>query len=533
MSSASDQSGGGLETGTTPGGSIGKRVGSGVSLNVVQVVVLRVVSFLAQIELARHLSHDDFGLNATAVSAAMLAGAFRDAGTPEWLVQRGMDEYRRSASSCFWLSLTVNTVLAMALLAAAPVSASILNQPKLPAMFLCVALSIPLSAPGAIQAAKLRMELRLKAVSWVYSTSALIRYAGAVVFAMAGFGALSFVLPMPIASLFESIFMYVAVKETPWKGTRTHGLGIGDWRGFLVSTRWIMIGGLSIAVLSVGDYAALAWVLPPEEVGVYFFAFQLVSMTGAVLAHNIGKLMYPALAALREQPDRLKSAMYRCLCALMLLSAPASVGVGAVIDPVEAIFWKGQWDPAVLPVLVFALTYPIRAVIVVPQVTLMAIGRFRGYAFYTMMIGVVCMVASVVVAMLAPADDRPAWIALGVGIVRSAACGLVLIVTARAVGLSFRMLFESVVPAWLASLLAAAGAVALDRVLVGQVTPLLRAIIAGAVFAAAYGGLCRVAIPGIVDDALAVLPAGLTRPARVLLRLPMGPPPASSEADAP
>lgn len=496
---------------------LGTRVGAGVSLTVALSFVMRILSMVSQFALAKLLSTDDFGLNALAVSCFVLGGVIRDAQLPEWLVQRGLREYDGRIGTVFRLSLLINTGVCVLLAVAAPVVAAWKEQPVLLWMLLCVAVSFPLNTAGGLVGAKLRMELRYKELTAMGLGSSVIRYVGSIVLAVVfrewGLGPVAFVLPLPIMALWESGYMLWRSRVKPWQGGKEPKGAI--W--IIMQSRWLVFTALAMAVLNIGDYALLSALIDEHELGVYFWSYQLVAMTGAMLANNIGQVMYPALAAIHVDKARLASAVKRSAGALMLLSAPASVGMGVIVEPAERLVFSGKWHDAVIPTLIFAATYPIRALITAPQEALKAVGKFRENGLLTFGVGACVMAASVGGALT---GGDATTIASWTGVVRTVTCIGVMLYGMSVVGLRIADTISCIVPSWAIALAAGAATLWLDDAVFAKHLPdILRIICCGAWFSAVYILACRALLPGILRDAFGVMPGILRRPGMKMLKL--------------
>lgn len=532
-SSATNLSEGTAEPKAVRSEAIGQRVGKGVSLNIALTVFLRGISFAAQFVLAYFLTAEHFGLNATAVTIAVLASVFRDLGLAEWIVQRGIKHYNDNISSIFWLCLTINCVLGLIVAAAAPLLAAWMNEPLLLPMTLCVAASFPLGTLGTTLAAKLRIELRFQEVLWMTGGSAILRYVGSMAFAWMGMGAMSFVLPLPMIALYESAIMLAMVRQPIWKG----GARAALWSGFAQASKWNLIGTASMAFLNVGDYALLSGRMAKEQLGLYFFAYQLVAMTGAILANNVGVVMYPALARLKDEPERLKAAAERSSRALMLLSAPASVGVGVIMQPAEALVWNGRWTLAVVPVLLFAAMYPIRACMSASQAVLMGVGRFKRNAVLNLAVGAVLMVSAWAVTSPLVYDIPGAaqWlrasneggtpspsavgVAMVIGVVRSVTCMVAIMIGLNVIGISVARCLRLLMPSWVVSVVIGGACIWMDHDAMQGWHPALRVFVLGGLFGVGFVAMMRLFSPGTMADALSIMPRRLGSVASRLLLL--------------
>src|SRR5262249_32517820 len=143
-----------------------------------------------------------------------------------------------------------------------------------------------------------------------------------------------------------------------------------------------------------------------EKVGVFAFAFQLISQVDALLG-TIGTVLFPALARLNDDPVRQQHATMRTIRVLMFLACPAALGLAAIINPLEQLIWHGKWHDVVWPVRALALFYAARILITVPNAALQARGLFRPNALLTLCAGLGMMIAAGLGAAWGSGGDHP------------------------------------------------------------------------------------------------------------------------------
>ena len=496
--------------GSHPG--LSRAVTHGSFWMMLSAAIQRGASFGAQIVLGWLLTERDFGIFALAMSIAALAGALRDGGVRQLLIQQQV-HYDRLLGPMFWMALAFNTLTGVALATMAPTLAWALDEPTLVGLVVILALAQPLGTPSAILTARLAIDLRFREAGRIAAVSSLVRYLGTIGLAAAGFGPLSFVLPLPVLSIIEGGMAYAYTREKPWSRSAKPR----TWPRMLGDARWIFVGTFGTAAVNLGAALTIKPFVSTAVVGVYFFAFQVIVQVGMLLSANILQVLFPAFARINDDPTRLSAAASRALRQLMLIATPMCLGLAATFGPLELLIWHGKWKPAADAVRAIALLYPAVIASAVPLALQQAGGRFRSSGLTLMAMGVASLGGSMVGAMVAGT-------AVGIAIFTSVATGAVSIAvtwaTMRRTGVSGTAILAAVVPAWLISGTAFAASYWLDGLLAQRGAPaLIRVGASGVTFVAVFCATARLAIPGHVEEALSVMPSRMRGAATRLFRI--------------
>jgi O-antigen/teichoic acid export membrane protein len=477
--------------------------------------IQRGASFAAQIVLGWLLTQRDFGIFALAASIAALAGALRDGGVRQLLIQQHA-EYDRLLGPMFWMALAFNTLTGLLLATTAPMVAWALDEPTLIGLVLILAIAQPLGTPSAILTARLSIDLRFREVGRIAAVSSLIRYVGTVALAAAGFGPLSFVLPLPVLSIVEGAMAYAYTRERPWLRPANPRL----WPRMLAEAKWIFIGTFGIAALNLGAALTIKPFVSTAVVGVYYFAFQVIVQVGMLLSANILQVLFPAFARMNDDPVRLSAAASRALRLLMLIAAPMCLGLAATFGPLELLIWHGKWKPAADAVRAIAVLYPAVIASSVPLALQQATGSFRTSGLTLLSMGVASLAGAMAGAMVTGT-------AVGIAVFAGVTTGVVSIAitwgTMRRTRVSGNDILAAIMPAWLMSCIAFAASYWLDGLLAERRTPILiRAGVSGVIFVAVFCAATRLTIRRHLEEAVSIMPARVRGPAAKLLRLAVG-----------
>jgi O-antigen/teichoic acid export membrane protein len=481
---------------------MGRAVGRGAAWMIASTIGSKIVSFGAQIALGWWLAPEHWGVFSVAISIAFVLQIFRDGGVRHLLVQRG-GEYLTLSGSIFWMALAFNLATAAALIGLAPLIALAYGEPELFGLLVVIGISVPLSTVGVVLSSKLRIDLRFDDLAKMFLYSSLIRHGGSVLLAWWGMGPMAFLLPLPFVTLFDSMYCYFKTRDKPWK----RPMEIRRWWELLGASKWLILMAAAMVAMDIADYAVIGLFLTAAVVGVYYFAYQLIAQTGALLATNFEQVLLPALSRLQDEPERRRQAVLRSVHALALVSAPTSLLLAALAAPVESLLWHGRWAQAVPAMQVLGLFYPARAIFVISSSYLLAVGRFKAAAMLILVVG---LGRTMVALIAAQVTDDPTGLAWIIGGYVAVSCILGIAWALRSTGVGTGQLAAAIAPSWLIAAASAGLVLWIDTALAGAGAPaLLRLPIGALVGGAAFILAVRTILPEHVRDAAGALPARL------------------------
>ncbi|MBA4356093.1 MAG: oligosaccharide flippase family protein [Humidesulfovibrio sp.] len=325
-----------------PQESLTRKVAGGMLWVAGSAVVGRLASFGSQLVLGWLLVPEDFALYAIAVSVTALLWAVKNGGLREVLTQRGK-EYDALAPGAFRIALWCNLALAALLAGLSPLLARLYDAPALPPLIWIIALYLVAYTPAIILLAKLSIDMRFATLGKLNSLSMTLRHMAAIGFALLGFGAASFLLPLFVVAAFDGVAYLLALRSWPRGGLPVREV----LRQTLPATRWVMFGTLAAALLEQGDFLTLGLLQDKHTLGLYFFGFQLSVALEALFITGLRSVMLPAFTQLSDQPERQGAAYLRSCGMLSFLSAPICLGMAIVAEPLIHLLWSGKWDASV------------------------------------------------------------------------------------------------------------------------------------------------------------------------------------------
>jgi len=348
-------------------------------------------SFVAQLVLGWMLSKEDFALYAIAISWSTVVMALRNGGTHRLLIQKGA-HYSDLAVIYLKIALIFN-IIGFALLAiVAPFLSEIYESSQLSQMVWLLGLSLPMGSAAIIFQAKLSSDLKFVEISKLSMWSALLRHASMIVFAWAGLGPLSFVLPIILVSLLETALGW------HWSGRwpTDRPLTWTTTRQVLQDTRWVMLTALASALTVNGDYIAVSLLQSKEVLGVYFFGFQLSLSLVALFSTSLDAVMMPTFTLLSADEAKQKAMFIR---GVRLLTVGATFSCFALLISAESLIhnlWAGKWDSAIPVVELLSLSMPVRLIVPLCRAILEARGEWKVVAMLFLLDGIGMILAGAI-----------------------------------------------------------------------------------------------------------------------------------------
>jgi O-antigen/teichoic acid export membrane protein len=314
---------------------------------------------LSIVVLSRLLTPSEFGAAAAAALVVGLATAITQVGLGPALVQRSSlrDEEVFAAFVC---SLAMSLALAVLLFLAAPTLNRLVGLPSESMLLRLLCLSLLLSGVAAVSRGLLQRALRFRAMTTVDLLAAGPGAFGVcVVLAVLGFGAFALVWGS-IASSFITAVGYGYLARPSLKATGP----VAVWR----NVRPLLRFGAPYSVLKLGNWFALnadnlvtANLLGPAALGIYVRAYRLLSEPANLIGGAADKVLFPALAKVRNDEQRLRGAYLRATSLVAMVAGPLSMLFVVLAPELVHVLMGSRWSEVVLPLQILAVVLVPRA----------------------------------------------------------------------------------------------------------------------------------------------------------------------------
>lgn len=295
------------------------------------------VSFIISIIIARLLAPNDFGTVTMVTVFINIANIFVSNGLGEALVQK-KDSDETDFSTIFICSFSLSIVLYGFLFLIAPYIAAFYNNDQLTAILRVLALKLPISSISTIQHAYVSKHMIFK--KFFFSTIGGTLSSGilGVVLAFSGFGVWALVAQYLCNTTIDTIVLFATI---PWrprlKFSKKSAVILGKYGLQLMLTGLIQEIYTQLRSLIIGK------VYTSADLAFYNKGNNFPSIIITNVDTSIGKVVFPAMAQSRDNPDRLKEVSRRAMKTTSYIIFPLMAGLFVVAEPLIRILLTDKW----------------------------------------------------------------------------------------------------------------------------------------------------------------------------------------------
>ena len=313
-------------------------------------VVQGLVTIGALAVLARLLSPGDFG----AVSAGMLVVTFAS-NVSQVLVGPALIQHPRlrteHVETGFAIALAGGVVLFGLLWLLGPMAAMELHASDLSPVLRALAGILPLQGAGAVADALLRRDLAFRSVARIRIASYAIGYGGVgITVALLGGG---------LWALVAANLSQAALNTTLLLRRRPHSKRIRvsrpALRDLVTFGAGLCIGKIGNYFATEGDYLVTVKWLGVYALGLYERAYQLMAMPAILVGQVLDDVLFPAIAQIQTESERVARAYRRVAAAVALFALPLSALVLILAPDIVNVLLGPKWGDVVLPFRILAI----------------------------------------------------------------------------------------------------------------------------------------------------------------------------------
>jgi PST family polysaccharide transporter len=383
------------------------RVARGAAWMLAAGLGARLLGALNTIVVARLLAPDDIGLVAVATIAMQLLQGLSDIGISQAVV-RFRDADRDDLNTLFTLSLARGLVVAALLAASAPLAAAFYDDPRMTAVFFGVA-AFPVIL-GLVNPRFYEFERELR-FSREFIVAILTKLAGVIVsvsIALIFRNYWAIILGLLAGGAMQLVLSYATRPFRP----RLSAKSFGKFFGF---SGWLAGVSFVAALNNKLDVPILARMLGAGGAGVYFMGFQLSELVAGQLATPLTRAIYPGLALIQDETDRVRVAFLRGVEALGVIAMPAAVGLAFIAEDLVLLLLGEKWRAAIPVIQILAPVIGVQSLFAATQGYAVALGR-PGVVFFRELIFLIVRLPLFVWAVVLYGMTGAVWAAAGAGL---------------------------------------------------------------------------------------------------------------------
>lgn len=347
------------------------------------------VQFGVSIVLARLLDPVDFGIYAMTAIFMGLSSILVDGGFSTALIQRKQVS-RETETAVFHYNVIAAAVLALVIVAIAPIVASFYGYPVLRPLLYVSAATLFVGSFGAVPGALLSRKLQFAKIAKIGLSSSLVSAAVGVTAALLGAGVWTFPLQAGTGTLCSVAGLWATSDWRPFGRIRLRAARSLAGFGSLLTVS----GLLEIAYLN-GYPLIIGRLYGANDVGFFNRGQNLQALPSNVISGVVQRVLLPTLS--RQADDKVAStrSVKTAVAAAMFVNLPLMGFLGLFPELVITVLYGPKWLPAAPVLKILALAGAIYPFHVINLQVLLAQGRadmFLKVEVAKKLIGVACVI---------------------------------------------------------------------------------------------------------------------------------------------
>lgn len=330
----------------------------------------QLISWGVTLYVMRLLAPADYGLMAMTMVLVGFSALVAEMGLGAALVrapEAGLDLQRR----VFGLSLGINCLLYLLLMALTPLVVWVFSEPRLGALSLTMGLLLPLTALATVPDAMARRQLAFKPLSLIELGTQTGGALATLAAALNGLGVWALVTGHLGGATLRALLL---------------GLHFGGvWPRFVLRGQRELLGfGASLTLnrtvwyfTGQADVFVAGRLLGQQALGYYAVALNLATMPMQKLMQMGNQVAYSAFSKLQQEPQRRNAALLRSSSLLSGLAVALLWGLAGTAPELLPLLLGPTWEPAVLPLQLIALVVPLRINAALMATALVASGHVQ------------------------------------------------------------------------------------------------------------------------------------------------------------
>jgi PST family polysaccharide transporter len=310
--------------------------------------VQAVIQLLALMALGRLLSPSEFGLMGAAAVVIAFSQIISQVGVGPAIVQR-QELNLTHIRAAFTISGGLGFVLGAIVWFAAPALAAFYRIPAVEPILRGVALLFPIDGLNTVGESLLMRTLRFRLYVALDVGSYVLGYALLGVFlAWRGYGVWALVAANLGQVTLRTLAMYLATRHSI-----KPSLSLRASRDLLSFGFGHSLAQLGLVLSQQSDNLVVGRWLGPAALGIYGRAYNLMVLPATVFGKIVNRVLFPIMAQVQNERDRLASGYERALAIVALISLPVSATLWIVAPEFIPALLGPKWTGVVLPFRLF------------------------------------------------------------------------------------------------------------------------------------------------------------------------------------
>lgn len=314
-----------------------------------------VLQTLVLVILSRLLTPGDYGVVGAALIIVGISSIFSQLGVGPAIVQRP-DLEPRHLDAAFTLSALFGLLTAGVLCASAPLFALFFKMPALAPVLQVLAVVFPITGLGVVSESLLQRDLSFDRIARSEIVSYFVGFGlAATALAWAGWGAWALVAGQIVQMLVRTVLLFRAHAWRPRFACESGA--VRDLRRF---SGGITVARLANYIATNGDNLIVGRYLGESALGVYGRAYALMAQPANLVGNVLEKVLFPAMARVQDQPDRLATVYRQGVALLATAMLPTGAMICLLAPEIVQVLLGPKWADVVFPLRIFSVALLFR-----------------------------------------------------------------------------------------------------------------------------------------------------------------------------
>jgi len=336
--------------------SLKKKTFSGIIWTLGDTFLVRALTFVAMILLARWLGPTEFGLVGMIAVFIAIGRSLTDSGMTNSLIRTKKPD-QTDYSTVFFVNLCMSLLVYAVIYFSAPFIAKFYGQPILIEIIRLYCLIFLLIAFSAVQLAILTREMRFNQITKINFPSTIIGVSVGLYLGYNDYGVWSIVWMYLVTETVRSILLWI------FSGWRPKFIFSKEKFTFHYKFGYkLMLSGLIDTVFKNIYNILIGKFFSVQTLGHYERAKQFSTYPSSTLTGVLSKVSYPMLSKIQDDSNRLELIYKKLIRVSFFIIAPLMLGMAAIAKPLFLLLLGEEWLPAVLFFQIISLAmmlYPI------------------------------------------------------------------------------------------------------------------------------------------------------------------------------
>jgi O-antigen/teichoic acid export membrane protein len=332
-------------------------------------IIVNLLTFASSIILARLLMPEDFGLVALAIGLQAVVSALAQLPIGEALIQRDVLEDNH-LHSAFTLGLMRGSLLCILLVLGAWPAAAVYDDARLVPILLLMAANALVSGFYSPRWPLIQKQLSFAPSFIMETTARFTSFLIAIPIAYYYRSYWAIIVPISVWQILSVVLTYVFAPYRPRFSTQR----IRDIWSFSV---WVTLSSFFNTFNLRIDALLIGGVLGQRAVGFYSYGDDKAALPTREIGGSMIQLLFPGLAMVKNEQERLVSGYKRMQSLLFAVCAPAGIGFALVADEFVYGLLGAKWAPIIPIVQVIAFALALENLITPARPLAMALGATR------------------------------------------------------------------------------------------------------------------------------------------------------------